>query len=588
MRNGRPRLFFAFQFARPQFASKKPSKISNVERFQSLSKSMATIDLTQDSDDEDLRKAIELSLQVPHPISCPQAKNSCGDGFSGLDRKQMERDRLDRLKRKRHDGCAHLRPKNHVSQHLNNSSKCTAQGDKSKTVLSGPEAASTPSLVRIGTPQDTSMPKSDHESNGRVQLKYEGGTVKKTWAFGYPRDGFDIKIEEILDKHELEAAVLSSFMWDFDWLFPKLDTKRTKLVLVFHAKERRTREQYIEDFSGIPNVRLCFPAMEGQVNCMHSKLMLLFYKEFVRIVVPTANLVAFDWGEAGGIMENMVFIIDLPSSASSSQSDGPLDVKGQRKTTSGDVFRQSLMAFLTSSNMPPDVINRLHDFNFASTEHLGFVHSIGGSHIGKDLMGTGVVGLAKTVSDLHLASTEPIELDIVSSSVGSLNVKFLRSMYLACQGSFELIVDGSDDDIGRKQRKQRDPFPEMQDEQEFLQHIRCYYPSRGTVEAAKGGRHAAGTICFQEKWWNNTEFPKSVMRDCISRRNGLLMHNKVFTPCTNGFDMSQPNACAVDVRALSGKVEAFGRIGRKASGVGVHWQCQSLRKCLVSRVSNDQ
>lgn len=37
---------------------------------------------------------------------------------------------------------------------------------------------------------------------------------------------------------------------------------------------------------------------------MHSKLMLLSHPNYLRIVVPSANLVPFDWGE-GGIMENV-------------------------------------------------------------------------------------------------------------------------------------------------------------------------------------------------------------------------------------------------------------------------------------------
>jgi hypothetical protein len=44
--------------------------------------------------------------------------------------------------------------------------------------------------------------------------------------------------------------------------------------------------------------------MDGQINCMHSKLMLLFHRDYLRIVVPTANLTTFDWGE-NGLMENV-------------------------------------------------------------------------------------------------------------------------------------------------------------------------------------------------------------------------------------------------------------------------------------------
>ena len=65
------------------------------------------------------------------------------------------------------------------------------------------------------------------------------------------------------------------------------------------------KRQYESETATMKNLRLCFPPMEPQVNCMHSKLMLLFHRHYVRIVVPTANLISFDWGEEGGCMENV-------------------------------------------------------------------------------------------------------------------------------------------------------------------------------------------------------------------------------------------------------------------------------------------
>lgn len=44
--------------------------------------------------------------------------------------------------------------------------------------------------------------------------------------------------------------------------------------------------------------------MEGQINCMHSKLQLLSHPTHLRVVVPSANLVPYDWGETG-VMENV-------------------------------------------------------------------------------------------------------------------------------------------------------------------------------------------------------------------------------------------------------------------------------------------
>ncbi len=66
--------------------------------------------------------------------------------------------------------------------------------------------------------------------------------MKKTWVYGQARLGDDIKIEEVLQKTQLELAVLSSFQWDEDWLMSKVDITRTKLILVaFAADEAQVR-----------------------------------------------------------------------------------------------------------------------------------------------------------------------------------------------------------------------------------------------------------------------------------------------------------------------------------------------------------
>jgi hypothetical protein len=50
-------------------------------------------------------------------------------------------------------------------------------------------------------------------------------------------------------------------------------------------------------------IRFCFPPM-GTMGSMHSKLMILKFDGYIRIVVPTGNLMSYDWGETG-TMENV-------------------------------------------------------------------------------------------------------------------------------------------------------------------------------------------------------------------------------------------------------------------------------------------
>ena len=50
-------------------------------------------------------------------------------------------------------------------------------------------------------------------------------------------------------------------------------------------------------------IHFCFPPMAGP-GSMHSKLQLLKFPKYLRIVLPTGNLVPYDWGETG-VMENV-------------------------------------------------------------------------------------------------------------------------------------------------------------------------------------------------------------------------------------------------------------------------------------------
>ncbi|KAJ4542180.1 hypothetical protein HRR83_004189 [Exophiala dermatitidis] len=447
----------------------------------------------------------------------------------------------------------------------------------------------------------TDAPPTGSNNKNSIKLNYyPKGIVFKTQIPGSNDNSTNRTIDFatlISPASALESCLLSSFIWNFDWLFSHFDTKRTKFQLVMHAKQPSRREELKADFAGIPNARLCFPPMDGIVNCMHSKLMLLFYNDEnnsnsqighrlghghrngsnastrCRIVVPTANLVDFDWG-VGGIMENTVWLIDLPPATASAtavktQAQAQAELTGRRATDDSSVttaFQKSLTAFLRAQTVPEDVIRKLERFDFTETAHLGFVHTIGGMHSGggggkeQTWRTTGLPLLGQTITELGLTPPAargrgqgqghgpgPIQLDYVTSSLGSLTDEFVSSIYLAAQGDDGLTEynrRNSTTAAGRKGTstgggqmtlfgvKGRKPsvansgmFSGGHDD--WKENMRVYYPSDETVRRSRGGPRNAGTICFNMKWWHNGRFPQSIMRDCVSVREGLLMHNKI-------------------------------------------------------------
>ena len=265
--------------------------------------------MSSSSHDKDLKRAIALSLQESttggtgvtareaisldsdsetekEPASTANlteatdcATPRVGIGLLGLDRKQMEQERLARKRKAL--SISPPPPRKTVAK-----SRPLAIVPTKETPMAVLQAAAVPEAT------------SAYSGEGPVFLE---GIVKKTWAFGHERKGDDIKMEEVLQKHDLGLAVLSSFQWDMDWLLAKIHTRSTNLTLIMQAKDQSTQQQYLRETAAMPNLRLCFPSMEGQINCMHSKLMLLSHPDHLRVAVPTANLVSYDWGETGTV-----------------------------------------------------------------------------------------------------------------------------------------------------------------------------------------------------------------------------------------------------------------------------------------------
>lgn len=337
-----------------------------------------TIDLTTDSDDEDLRRAIALSLdeshqrkrdnaksmasvtaleantadshparydstvtpggeeRAQHPTDTSAATASKPFSLLGLDRKAMEQERLARLGKRKRTPSAE-RPAKRVE--TSNFRPGTSQADPTDV----PYLPST---------------------------KYPRGVIKRTWAFKHPRVN-DIKIEEIFQAASANVAIISSWQWDSDWVFDKLNPSKTKQIWIMNVKSEEQRKKQLDEIkeAGIPNFKSHFPPMGDQINIMHSKLMLIFHNDYLRIVVPTGNMVKEDWGETNtwqpGVMENLVFLIDLPR-----RPNGEIAKEAETE------FGKELISFLKAQEVSQNVVEGVLKFDLSSTNGLAFVHSM--------------------------------------------------------------------------------------------------------------------------------------------------------------------------------------------------------------------
>ncbi|KAL7945716.1 tyrosyl-DNA phosphodiesterase I [Trichoderma barbatum] len=418
---------------------------------------------------------------------------------------------------------------------------------KSKVTISG---------TKTTTPRPVPAPAPTSSRSSSSNLPYPKGTVKRTWSRGCARTGDEITIEEVFQKDQLELAVLSSFQWDEEWMISKLDIRRTKILLLAFAKDEAQKNLMRGNVPS--NIKFCFPPMHGP-GAMHSKLQLLKYPDSLRVVIPTGNLVPYDWGETG-VMENMVFLIDLP------RLESPATLP-QRPTG----FYTELVYFLQAAGVGDKMVASLSNYDFSKTSDIAFVHTIPGSHTGNTAQRTGYSGLATSVTALAVASPdEPVEC----ASLGSLNREFVEAIYNACRGD-----DGIDDykkSGGANSRSRLAEKPAETTSKELKDRFRIYFPTDRTVARSRGGRNAGGTICVQARWWRSPSFPRELVRDVITR-DRLLMHSKVIfvrRRVGDGQATRRPPGWAY-VGSANLSESAWGRLSRDKSTGGIKMNCRN-------------
>lgn len=221
-----------------------------------------------DDEDEALRRAIAMSLGESTTATAPTTdddaqgtannvdkgrgqghaqdeadshSSSAGGlamGMLGMDRKQMEEERLARLK-KRKAGPANL------DSHSNSGHKSEPPPAQRPRLTSGLPSLPGHSTGSSGVSQPalpsaiSSLNSNSSASKGVSEAgpPYAQGAVRRTRALGYARRDDDITLEEVLQRGSLELAVLSSFQWDEEWLMKKLDLKKTKVLLIAFARD---------------------------------------------------------------------------------------------------------------------------------------------------------------------------------------------------------------------------------------------------------------------------------------------------------------------------------------------------------------
>jgi hypothetical protein len=266
---------------------------------------------------------------------------------------------------------------------------------------------------------------------------------------------------------------------------------------------------------------------------MHSKLQLLFHRNYLRIAIPTANLVSFDWGEelaeyGPGYLDNNVFLIDLPfvgdghagrlmkrKSERNAMMASSINQDQIVKLTQTIPFLRNLIRFLLRADYPDHVITSLLAFDFSKTSRVDFIATIGGYHGGKAIHDSGRLALARAARQAGLPAINSPRWTALTSSLGSLDWRFLNSLARAMLSESvlgkELISECAIDQLSSS--------------------FRIAFP---TMKAVKNAAAGAGVIFFSRKCIQDKSkkkdrsdrFPEPCLYEYHPRKAGILSHSK--------------------------------------------------------------
>ncbi|KAH9911780.1 phospholipase D/nuclease [Epithele typhae] len=315
----------------------------------------------------------------------------------------------------------------------------------------------------------------------------------------------DFRLSDIISpKEEIEFAIVSAYVWDFSWVY-QMFARSTPVIAVDHSQ---TGEASIKSI--LPNWIRTTPFLRGGRGCMHMKL---FFRDRLRIMISTANLIQYDWRD----IEN---VCDIRS----------FDPQHRRDPNAAEDFASAMVRVLHGVNVAPALVNLLRNdhpnlplqrleelrthWDFSKVK-VALIASIAGKHEGwPNVIQQGHTGLMKSVMDkgVKTPANKELMLECQGSSIGQYTTQWLNEFHTsACGVSAQTWLDGP------KARRAKLPLPP----------VKIMFPTGRYVRESVLGEAGGGTMFCRRQQWEAANFPRQLFHETRSRRGKVLMHSKM-------------------------------------------------------------
>ncbi|KAI9034422.1 tyrosyl-DNA phosphodiesterase-domain-containing protein [Hyaloraphidium curvatum] len=372
-----------------------------------------------------------------------------------------------------------------------------------------PSANPEPSRTSARSSSETSKPAPS--AKGR----FRGPGIYYTYCRPFPVTDLTVTLDELLDVANLKRAFISSFDWEVEFLFEILGDKAARTMPLWLGMPQPPAGKHgagLFPLPGLANAQVIVPRMEGW-GAMHTKLMVLDFGSYARVVVPSSNFCRRDWQD----VENVCFVQQFPllGAAGADQGLPAVPVEGPGNSTARaawhPTFGEALLDFLEGMGAPPNMLDWVRRFDYATeAEFIGSRPVTSTSPVEAQRHKYGLNRLCAVAKKLGLGSDDAVQIEYATSSLGSLKVDWLQDFgrgaigLPARAGPFS---HGTDPDIDFA----------------FL------FPSLETVRSSLHGVHGPGTVTlsWDRKYWDAEPRLRNFIRTYESTRRGLISHGKI-------------------------------------------------------------
>jgi hypothetical protein len=227
----------------------------------------------------------------------------------------------------------------------------------------------------------------------------------------------------------------------------------------------------------------------------HSKILLLGYPGFLRLVVTSCNMMDIDTI----LGDNHWYIHDMSKLSSRSRFEP-------------SSFEADLLAHLQALGTPDAFLDSIRGMYDYSTVKVHLVTSVPGVCAGIKAEKHGLLRLRRVLQDLDLRLAEKesgeLRLEICAASIGNLSAKWLNGFNDCALGkkSIEVVGEGC-----------------------AVPDLKLFYPSVGDVKKAnESAQEAASNIgCHTRPWDNAPREIKNLFYHYESKDTGRLFHQKL-------------------------------------------------------------